>query len=581
MKKQTAKELESLAKTYINARDKLLDIIINYKGVGTKTYYNTVLKNLTAEIKRLEAETGKYIGSAIPREYEQGLKDTYDYFKKNNLTMNRPSAFAQIHNDAIYGLAREMQYHIGQGVEQAGRQVLRYLDESRDNALRKAGLEASAEKIAMGSTVQDMQRNLIERLQNEGFMTVQYGSGKNAYQVGLDSYATMVARSTTREAGNLARENQLIESGYDLVEMTVHYPTCDKCAQFQGRVYSLTGKDKRFPALMQTAFKSGYRNVHPNCRHSIVPYIEELQTNEEIQTAIAKSNKPFEYQRSDSEKDLDSKGQVDNRQIRQDRYQYERYKARLGDDAPKSFHSFRKMKKAGGEKWEQLQKSYKNWLQKNKETDIMSKARADLKTLGVEYNPIKKHRKPLTEAEIIARVGGGDRTKGSCSSLAFAHIGNKSGYDVLDYRDGESRFTFSRSSVITEIAKLPHVNGIVVNEMSDFTAAAKLFETVEDGKEYYLGIGGHAAIIRKRDNVFEYLELQTDKNNGFKPLTKKDLIWRFNCKNSRTSFKKKYAVTSQLIESESLGRSEEFRKLLGYINTAESEQKKGKEGHAK
>ena len=78
---QTNKELE-LSKTYIDARDKLLD---SYKlQVGTKTYYNTVLKNLTAEIKRLEAETGKYIGSAIPREYEQGLKETYDYFKKNN-----------------------------------------------------------------------------------------------------------------------------------------------------------------------------------------------------------------------------------------------------------------------------------------------------------------------------------------------------------------------------------------------------------------------------------------------------------------------------------------------------------------
>ena len=359
MKKQTIKELEALAKTYVNARDKLLDIIINYKGVGTKTYYNTVLKNLTAEIKRLEAETGKYIGSAIPREYEQGLKDTYNYFKRNNLTMKRPSAFAQIHNDAIYGLAREMQFHIGQGLAQAGRQVLRYLDESMDNALRKAGLEAAAEKIAMGATVQDMKQNLIRRLQQEGFMTVQYGTGKNAYQVSLDAYAQMVARSTTREAGNLARENQLIENGYDLVEMTTHYPTCEKCAMFQGRVYSLSGKDKRFPALMKTAFKSGYRNIHPNCRHVIVPYIEEMHTNKEIQQAIADSNKTFEDKRSGAEKGLYNKQQADNRQIRQDRYQYERYKARLGEDAPKSFHAFRKMKKAGGKAWDSLQAKYR------------------------------------------------------------------------------------------------------------------------------------------------------------------------------------------------------------------------------
>lgn len=356
---QTNKELEALAKIYIDARDKLLDTVINYKGVGTKTYYNTVLKNLTAEIKRLEAETGKYIGSAIPREYERGLKETYGYFKKNNLQMKRPSAFAQIHNDAIYGLAREMQHHIGQGLAQAGRQIERYLNDARDEVLRQAGLKATAQKIATGSTVKDMQQNLIGRLQKEGFMTVQYGQGKNAYQVSLDAYAQMVSRSTTREAGNLARENQLIENGYDLVEMTAHYPTCDKCSQFQGRIYSLSGKDKRFPALMQTAFKSGYRNIHPNCRHSIVPYIEEMHTDKENQQAVTDGGKPFEDNRSDAEKGLYNKQQADNRQIRQDRYQYERYKARLGVDAPRSFHAFRKIKKTDSKAWDSLQAKYK------------------------------------------------------------------------------------------------------------------------------------------------------------------------------------------------------------------------------
>lgn len=38
-----------------------------------------------------------------------------------------------------------------------------------------------------GFAVQDMQKSMIEKLQNEGFMTVQYGSGKRAYQVGFDS----------------------------------------------------------------------------------------------------------------------------------------------------------------------------------------------------------------------------------------------------------------------------------------------------------------------------------------------------------------------------------------------------------
>lgn len=361
MPNSTQKELETLIDVYIKAREKLMDIIVNYKGVGTKVYYNTVLQNLNKIIAELAAKSNEYINTQIPAEYQQALDEVYDYFQKNNLEMLPPQSFAQVHSDAVYALTREMQYNIGVGLEQAGRQVLRYLDESHDNALRKIGLEAAAEKQAMGSTIFDMQKSMIEKLRNEGFMTVQYGSGKNAYNVGIDSYASMVARSTTREAGNLARETQLSENGYDLMIMTEHYPTCSKCAQFQGRVYSISGKDKRFPPL-SSAFSGGYRNIHPNCRHSVHPWIESMQTPQELQEALKKGTEPLQDNRSNEEKALYNKQQADNRQMRQDRYQWERYKQRLGNDAPKTFSAFRRMKKAGGEAWEDLQKKYRNYI---------------------------------------------------------------------------------------------------------------------------------------------------------------------------------------------------------------------------
>ncbi|OQB15006.1 MAG: hypothetical protein BWY15_00821 [Firmicutes bacterium ADurb.Bin193] len=45
--------------------------------------------------------------------------------------------------------------------------------------------------------------------------------------------------------------------------------------------------------------------------------------------------------------------------MRQDLYQYERYKARLGDDAPRSFRAFRQLKKTGGEAWGILEAQHK------------------------------------------------------------------------------------------------------------------------------------------------------------------------------------------------------------------------------
>jgi len=415
----TQQELENLIELLRDARDQVLHTIINSGGVGTKVYYNTILKQLETQLKRTEKNSAFYVRSVIPKEYQNTLDELYGYFKKNNLQMKKPQAFAQIHDDAIHSIANEMQFHIGQGLEQAGRQIIRYIDDARDDALRQAGLRTAGQKIASGSTVQDMRNNLIDRLQNEGFMTVQYGQGKNAYQVPIDTYASMVARSTTREAGNLARENQLIENGYDLVKMTTHYPTCDKCVQFQGRVYSLTGKDKRFPSLFETAFKSGYRNVHPNCRHSIVPFIEELQTDEELSQALTESNKPFEDSRSDHEKGLYSKGQVLTRQVRQDKYQYERYKARLGEDAPKSFHSFRNMKKAGGDGWDKTLLDYK------RRSKLANSPELKLPNAGNAF---------IEEPKFTKYFFGGTSSDGLSKGVAFeSHLG----YNISNWKEFE------------------------------------------------------------------------------------------------------------------------------------------------
>ncbi len=357
MAAQTQKELANLAKLYLAARNRLLNTIVNFKGVGTKVYANSVLQHLNRELEAMAKATDEYVDTAIPEEYKKGLDETYAYFKKNNLLMKHPSLFADLHTEAIHAVAREMQFQIQQGLATVGRQILRYVDSARDEVLRAVGLASSGEKIASGSTVIQMKHIMIEKLKNEGFMTVQYGSGVRAFQVPIDTYAMLCARSTTREAGNLARENQLTANGYDLVEMSTHYPTCPVCAQYQGRVYSITGEDRRFPPL-STVFSSGYHNVHPNCRHVIVPWIEELRTDDEVQEAIRGSNAPFKDSRSKREVDLYNEQQAKNRRMREDLYRYERYKARLGEDAPKTFQAFRRLKKTGGEKWDTMQTFY-------------------------------------------------------------------------------------------------------------------------------------------------------------------------------------------------------------------------------
>lgn len=199
----------------------------------------------------------------------------------------------------------------------------------------------------------------------------------------------------------------------------------------------------------------------------------------------------------------------------------------------------------------------------------------------VEYNEVRKLQKELTTEEIIKKLGGGDQTKGSCSSLAFAYIGNRNGYDVLDFRGGISTEIFATTRNIVEIANLDGIESKVIKRANDYNAVKELLTFVEEKKEYYLETGKHAAIIRIGNRGFEYLELQSETENGFKKLDSSVLKTRFGCQTSYSVGGIKFEKSNVLIDVDSCKNSEEFKNLLGYINTAKDKQNKGEGGYAK
>ena len=202
---------------------------------------------------------------------------------------------------------------------------------------------------------------------------------------------------------------------------------------------------------------------------------------------------------------------------------------------------------------------------------------ASLEGANVAYRPIEPAPVARTTEQIVERLSGGDLTEGSCSSLAFAYAGNKAGYDVLDFRDGESRSFFATRASIQKIADLPGVQSTVLCGQDDFDSAGRLFAGMESGKEYYLAIGQHAAIVRRDGDHIEYLELQHPSGgNGWHELSAFLLEKRFGCSKAHLS-----AVSSFLLEVDSLAKCREFLRLLGYINTEGSQQRKGVSGNVR
>lgn len=140
----------------------------------------------------------------------------------------------------------------------------------------------------------------------------------------------------------------------DLVEMTMHRPTCSECAKYQGRVFSISGKNRKYPALPDAVRK--YGQVHPDCRHSFYPFIDGVSKPLYHNNIVKYSNSAFVDDRTGAEKaDYESEQKRKN-DLKRDKNEYNEIVKRLYDKAPKSFAGYRKMKNSKSDNYLKLKK---------------------------------------------------------------------------------------------------------------------------------------------------------------------------------------------------------------------------------
>lgn len=126
--------------------------------------------------------------------------------------------------------------------------------------------------------------------------------------------------------------------------------------------------------------------------------------------------------------------------------------------------------------------------------------------------------------------------------------------------------------------------GIVWDEQTgnyEITIGNQLLKRVPKGKQYYFCVGRHAAIVRRtEEDKLQYLELQSEKDSGwtnFNGNPRYTLSNRFGCRSSSNY----WGSTAIMFDIDSLKDSEELAMILGYINTAKDEQRKGQGGTIK
>lgn len=100
----------------------------------------------------------------------------------------------------------------------------------------------------------------------------------------IASYNSMVYNTNLTKAGwnRTLYDSKLLEN--DLVYLPAHPGACPLCMQFQGKVYSISGKNPKYPK-QSIAIEGGVG--HPNCKHEWVLYWDSSQIQEDKFNDIA------------------------------------------------------------------------------------------------------------------------------------------------------------------------------------------------------------------------------------------------------------------------------------------------------
>lgn len=349
-----------LIETYQKAQKKLVEIIKRKQAYGSATAYErSLLRQIQKELKKLKKSSKALVEQLVKENYKTGLQSLIYDLIKDDTAPRLFNMFSGLNTSQIELITQNANIDLNKSINIVGRRM--------QDAVREAGVEATAEKLTTGQTVREMQKNLEKKLEQQNLTAVEYANGT---KMPIEKYAETVARSTTAETQNKAKVIQGQDWGYDLVRFTEHSPTCEVCSMYQGRVYALTkeaangkykgskGQALHFPYLYDTALPHGYSTIHPNCRHRLSVLPAGAYTAVEMEEFSRKSMQPFEDMRSDKERKAYAKEQEVKRKRNESRKQYEKIKTVLPNDAPKTFAAFVKMKAAKSERYKELLKDY-------------------------------------------------------------------------------------------------------------------------------------------------------------------------------------------------------------------------------
>jgi hypothetical protein len=239
------------------------------------------------ELKKLKFETAAWINS--PKTFQQAVSDGVQRAESQAEAAGvRPPAkapaktadplhgsFGLIDKGAVAVFARDAAADLGKAQTSMGSTAKNLL---RKTAQLKLG-EGEINKILAGGVIEGAPAATIRELREAlravhgDLIVLQTRGGPREYDVA--AYARLVVRTKTREATTYARHERLQQVGIDLVSI-VGRVSRTFCTAFLGQVFSLSGKDSKYPPISGLPGQGIRPPFHPNCSKSTRPFIAAL-----------------------------------------------------------------------------------------------------------------------------------------------------------------------------------------------------------------------------------------------------------------------------------------------------------------
>lgn len=137
-------------------------------------------------------------------------------------------------------------------------------------------LNKAAGKVIMGAeSRQTAVRQCIKEMSEKGIPAFVDAAGR---QWSPEAYINMDVRTTCSNVAHEAQFTRMNDYGIDLLEVDSHAGARPKCALDQGKIFSKSGKHKKYPAWSTSSYGEPDGILGINCGHHIYPYIEGVST---------------------------------------------------------------------------------------------------------------------------------------------------------------------------------------------------------------------------------------------------------------------------------------------------------------